>query len=134
MIYLDSSALITLLSGRTYATELQEFLESRAGVPMATSSVGFVETVRTLDRIGDYPDAMQMLARNFTEILLTEEVRDLAAALPTGIRTLDALHVASAQVLGDALDVLVTYDKRMADIAASVGVPVAAPGTDQPAT
>ncbi|MFI1196964.1 type II toxin-antitoxin system VapC family toxin [Micromonospora sp. NPDC020750] len=130
MIYLDSSALITLLSGRTYATELQEFLESRAGVPMAISSVGFVETVRTLDRIGDYPDAMQMLARNFTEILLTEEVRDFAAALPTGIRTLDALHVASAQVLGDALDVLVTYDKRMADIAASVGLPVAAPGTD----
>ncbi|MFY1587833.1 type II toxin-antitoxin system VapC family toxin [Micromonospora sp. WMMD734] len=130
MIYLDSSALITLLSGRTYATQLKEFLADRAGMPMATSSVGFVETVRTLDRIGDYPDAMQMLARNFTEILLTEEVRDSAAALPTGIRTLDALHVASAQILGDALDVLVTYDKRMADIAASVGLPVAAPGTD----
>ncbi|MBY8873695.1 type II toxin-antitoxin system VapC family toxin [Micromonospora sp. PLK6-60] len=130
MIYLDSSALITLLAGRTYATELQEFLASRAGMPMATSSVGFVETVRTLDRIGDYPDAMQMLTRNFTEILLTEEVRDSAAALPSGIRTLDALHVASAQALGDALDVLVTYDKRMFDIAASVGLPVAAPGTD----
>ncbi|MBW4703840.1 MULTISPECIES: type II toxin-antitoxin system VapC family toxin [Micromonospora] len=130
MIYLDSSALITLLSGRTHVTQLKEFLADRAGMPMATSSVGFVETVRTLDRIGDYPDAMQMLARNFTEILLTEEVRDSAAALPAGIRTLDALHVASAQILGDALDVLVTYDKRMADIAASVGLPVAAPGTD----
>ncbi|MEV4662663.1 type II toxin-antitoxin system VapC family toxin [Micromonospora echinofusca] len=130
MIYLDSSALITLIAGRTYATELQDFLASRVGMPMGTSSVGFVETVRTLDRIGDYPDAMEMLARNFTEILLTEEVRDSAAALPTGMRTLDALHVASAQALGDALDVLVTYDKRMSDIAASVGLPVAAPGTD----
>ncbi|MEU7931999.1 type II toxin-antitoxin system VapC family toxin [Micromonospora echinofusca] len=130
MIYLDSSALITLIAGRTYATELQDFLASRVGMPMGTSSVGFVETVRTLDRIGDYPDALEMLARNFTEILLTEEVRDSAAALPTGIRTLDALHVASAQALGDALDVLVTYDKRMSDIAASVGLPVAAPGTD----
>ncbi|MCL7456466.1 type II toxin-antitoxin system VapC family toxin [Micromonospora echinofusca] len=130
MIYLDSSALITLLAGRTHATELQDFLASRVGMPMGTSSVGFVETVRTLDRIGDYPDAMEMLARNFTEILLTEEVRDSAAALPAGIRTLDALHVASAQALGDALDVLVTYDKRMSDIAASVGLPVAAPGTD----
>ncbi|MFD4207801.1 PIN domain-containing protein [Micromonospora tulbaghiae] len=97
---------------------------------MGTSSVGFVETVRTLDRIGDYPDAMQMLVRNFTEILVTEEVRDSAAALPAGIRTLDALHVASAQALGDALDTLVTYDKRMSDIAVSVGLPVAAPGTD----
>ncbi|MFI7304365.1 MULTISPECIES: type II toxin-antitoxin system VapC family toxin [Micromonospora] len=130
MIYLDSSALITLIAGRTYVTELQEFLASRAGMPMGTSSVGFVETVRTLDRIGDYPDAMQMLVRNFTEILVTEEVRDSAAALPAGIRTLDALHVASAQALGDALDTLVTYDKRMSDIAVSVGLPVAAPGTD----
>ncbi|MEW2377310.1 type II toxin-antitoxin system VapC family toxin [Micromonospora sp. NPDC047812] len=130
MIYLDSSALITLIAGRTHATELQDFLDSRVGMPMGTSSVGFVETVRTLDRIGDYPDAMDMLARNFTEILLTEEVRNSAAALPTGIRTLDALHVASAQALGDALDVLVTYDKRMSDIAAQVGLPVAAPGAD----
>ncbi|WBC02959.1 type II toxin-antitoxin system VapC family toxin [Micromonospora sp. WMMA1976] len=130
MIYLDSSALITLIAGRTYVMELQEFLASRAGMPMGTSSVGFVETVRTLDRIGDYPDAMQMLVRNFTEILVTEEVRDSAAALPAGIRTLDALHVASAQALGDALDTLVTYDKRMSDVAVSVGLPVAAPGTD----
>ncbi|MFF5175565.1 PIN domain-containing protein [Micromonospora sp. NPDC000089] len=119
-----------MLAGPTYATELQDFLASREGMPMATSSVGFVETVRTLDRIGDYPDAMQMLVRNITEILLTEEVRDSAAALPAGIRTLAALHVASAQVLGDALDVLVTYDKRMSDIAASVGLPVEAPGAD----
>ncbi|WFE32801.1 type II toxin-antitoxin system VapC family toxin [Micromonospora sp. WMMD975] len=130
MIYLDSSALITLLAGRTYATELQDFLADRAGMPMGTSSVGFVETVRTLDRIGDYPDAMAMLARDFTEILLTEEVRDSAAALPSGIRTLDALHVASAQGLGEVLDVLVTYDKRMSDIAASVGLPVASPGAN----
>ncbi|MFC7547211.1 type II toxin-antitoxin system VapC family toxin [Plantactinospora sp. GCM10030261] len=128
MIYLDSSALITLLSGRPYATELREFLAARAGMPMATSTIGFVETVRTLDRIGDYPDTMQTLARDFTEILLTEEVRDAAAILPAGIRTLAALHVASAQILGDALDVLVTYDKRMSDVATSIGLPVAAPG------
>jgi uncharacterized protein len=56
-------------------------------MPLGTSTVGFVETVRTLDRVGDYPDAMRDLVRHFTEILLTEEVRDAAAALPAGVRT-----------------------------------------------
>lgn len=128
MIYLDASALITLISGRPYASELRGFLADRPGMPMSTSTVGFVETVRTLDRIGDYPTAMRDLIGAFTEILVTDEVRDAAAALPSGVRTLDAIHIASAQIVGPVLDTLVTYDKRMLDVAISVGLPTAAPG------
>lgn len=128
MIYLDASALITLVAGRSYVDELRELLKGKPGMPMGTSTIGFVETVRTLDRIGDYPNVMQELTRDFTEILVTDEVRDAAASLPGGIRTLDAIHVASAQIIGDALEVLVTYDKRMLEIARSVGIPAEAPG------
>jgi predicted nucleic acid-binding protein len=128
LIYLDASALITLISGRRYARELHEFLTAKPPMPMATSTVGFVETVRTLDQIGDYPNAMADLVREFTEILLTDEVRDAAARLPGSVRTLDALHISSAQALDEALEVLVTYDRRMLDVAHSIGLPVAAPG------
>jgi len=128
LIYLDASALVTMISGRKYNRELREFLAAKPAMPMATSSIGFVETVRTLDQLGDYPTLMQDLVREFTEILVTEEVRDAAARLPRGVRTLDALHIASAQIIGEALDVLVTYDKRMFDVAGSIGVPVQAPG------
>lgn len=48
--------------------------------------------------------------------------------LPLGVRPLDAVHIASAQLLDDALETLITYDKRMYDVAHSVGLPVAAPG------
>ncbi len=130
MIYLDASALVTLVSGRQYATELRDFLAARPGLPMGTSTIGFVETVRTLDRIGAYPDAMRDLVGAFTEILLTEEVRDAAALLPGEVRTLDAIHIASAQIIGPVLNALVTYDKRMLDVARSVGLPAAAPGLD----
>jgi predicted nucleic acid-binding protein len=128
LIYLDASALVTLLARRTYAKELREFLDSRPVMPMATSTLGFVETVRTMDRIGDYPDLMRDLVSGFTEILLTEEVRDAAAHLPGALRTLGAVHVASAQVLGDSLDTLVTYDKRMLEVARTEGLPAEAPG------
>jgi hypothetical protein len=48
--------------------------------------------------------------------------------LPGSVRTLDAIHIASAQVIGDALAFLVSYGKRMLGIAHSVGIPIAAPG------
>lgn len=128
MIYLDTSAIVTLLSRCHYARELGEYLASRPSIPMATSSLGFVETVRTMDQVGDFPSLIRELVRDFTEILLTDEVRNAAATLPGRARTLDAVHVASAQIMGDALDVLISYDKRMLDVAKEIGLPVAAPG------
>jgi predicted nucleic acid-binding protein len=128
VIYLDASALITLIAGRPHVRELRDFLSGRPAMPMGTSTIGFVETVRTLDRVGHFPNVMQELTRDFTEILVTDEVRDAAALLPPGIRTLDAIHVASAQIIGDALETLVTYDKRMLEIVRSVGLPAEAPG------
>ena len=130
MIYLDASALVTLIAGRQYEPELRRFLAERPGLPMGTSTIGFVETVRTLDRIGDYPHVMPDLVQTFTEILVTEEIRDSAALLASGVRTLDAIHIASAQVIGPSLNSLVTYDKRMSETARSVGLPTAAPGLD----
>ncbi len=128
MIYLDASALVSLVTGRPYATELREFLAQSPEMPMGTSTIGFIETVRTIAQVGSYPTAMQDLVAAFTEILVTDEIREWAARLPGGVRTLDAIHIASAQAIGDELAFLVSYDKRMLDIAHSVGVPVAAPG------
>ncbi|MGR8011334.1 PIN domain-containing protein [Streptomyces hypolithicus] len=125
---MDSSALITLLTGRANAPELRNFLVERPGLPMATSSIGIVESVRQLDRVGSYPNALADLAGTVTEILLTEEVRDLATRVSGGLCTLDAVHVASALVLGDALDSLVTYDKRMLEAAREAGIAAYAPG------
>jgi predicted nucleic acid-binding protein len=128
LIYMDSSALLTLLTGRTGAAELRDFLVERPGLPMGTSTVGMVETVRQLDKVGSFPNALADLDRTVTEILLTEEVRDLATRVPASLRSLDAIHVASALVIGDALDSLVTYDKRMLDAAREAGLPAHAPG------
>jgi uncharacterized protein len=128
VIYLDASAMVTLVTGRRYARQLREFLGQSPEMPMATSTIGFIETVRTLDQVGSYPTAMHDLLASFSEILVTNEIRDAAATLPGGIRTLDAVHIASAQAIGDALAFLVSYDKRMLDIAHSVGIPIAAPG------
>ena len=56
------------------------------------------------------------------------DLSSCAGALPSGVRTPDAVHVATAQVIGDPLDVLVTYDRHMLGVARSAGLPVATPG------
>ena len=56
------------------------------------------------------------------------EVLDIAAHVADpGVRSLDAIHLATALSLGDDLGVLLTYDARMADAARSLGLPVESP-------
>jgi len=55
-------------------------------------------------------------------------VLETAATLePPGLRTLDAIHLASALSLGTDLGAMVVYDERLATAAESNGVAVVAP-------
>ena len=131
MIYLDSSALVTIVVERQHADSLRRFMEVHADSGMSTSTIGMIETVRTCDRIGVFPNLMSRLLRDYTEIPVTALVRDAAANVPRTVRSLDAVHVASAELIGRELIALVTYDQRMADVARHSGLPVAMPGLDQ---
>ncbi|WP_307136049.1 type II toxin-antitoxin system VapC family toxin [Streptomyces aurantiacus] len=125
---MDTSALVTWMTRRNHWADLDAFLQRRLTEPLATSTLGFVETVRTLDLMGHFPKAMEDLDARITEILLTREVRDGAAFLVGRLRTLDAIHVASAMTLRDDLTVLVTYDRRMLETARAEGLSAHAPG------
>ena len=128
MIYLDASALVTIVVERGHAAELRKFLDAHATEPTCTSTLGFVETVRSCGRIGSYPNLMARLRSDHAEIPVTAMVRDAAANAPGTLRSLDAIHVASAGLLGPELTALVTYDHRMAEAARGAGLPVAMPG------
>jgi predicted nucleic acid-binding protein len=61
-------------------------------------------------------------------VQLDEELLDAAAALDGGVlRSLDAIHLAAAQLLGDDLTRVITYDHRMTTAAKALGLTVAAP-------
>lgn len=128
MIYLDASALVTIVAQREHAAALRTFLSRHATEKTTTSTIGMIETVRTCDRIGSYPNLLARLAHDHDELHLTDSVRDAAANLPGVIRSLDAVHIASAEQLGSSLKALVTYDRRMAETARQRGLPVETPG------
>ena len=129
MIYLDSSALVTFIVRRKHVDALERFLAAQ-GATTCTSTIGMVETVRICDQLGSYPNLMVRLVRDHREINVNEVIRDAAANLPGAVRSLDAVHIASAEQLGSELTALVTYDKRMAEVARQRGLPVKMPGME----
>lgn len=128
MIYLDASALVTNVLTRPNVVELREFLAAHSELRAATSTVGLVETVRNCDRAGSFPGLMAQLLREYSEVELTAEIRDRAADLPGRLKASDAIHLASAETLGEELVAFVTYDRPLAAVARSRGLPVASPG------
>ena len=60
---------------------------------------------------------------------MSDRILELAGALlPAELRSLDAVHLGTAQQLGTSLSRLVTYDQRMAKAADAMGWTVHAPG------
>ncbi|TNC27635.1 PIN domain-containing protein [Amycolatopsis alkalitolerans] len=129
MIYLDASSLVTFVVRRRHAEALDAFLSAHEDTTY-TSTIGFVETVRTCDQIGSFPNLMATLLRDHNEIKVTDAIRDAAARAPGARRSLDAVHVASAEQLGSELTALVTYDSRMAEAARKAGLAVTMPGAE----
>jgi uncharacterized protein len=78
------------------------------------------------------PNAVASARRQLSridQIALEAELLDRAATLTPGsqLRSLDAIHLSSAQVIGAELRAIVTYDERMAVIATNLGLVVVAP-------
>jgi len=123
MIYVDTSALVKLIITEEHSTE---YIYS----PMAVSEIGAVELRRAvrLQRPDLLTDAEHLLAR-MTKVAVNRAVLQAAGGLqPASLRTLDAIHLASAVTMGDLLDAFVSYDQRLLEAARLAGLPTASPG------
>ena len=68
------------------------------------------------------------LIRDIDLYAIDDSILDAAALLePVSVRSLDAIHLATALAIGEELDMVVTYDQRMIDAAKPLGLPVASP-------
>ncbi len=126
--YLDTSATVKLVVAEQGSKALRVWLESRPG-RIVSSDLLRTELLRTVRRAA--PEQMvQARAVLDAVILMTlpTSVFERAATLePDLVRSLDALHLASALELGDDLEGVVTYDDRMAGAAGALGITVFSP-------
>jgi len=127
--YLDSSALLKLVVAEPETTALRAHLASSPG--FISCALARVEVVRNARRHGTAAvTRARALLGGIDLVNLDDRLLDHAATLGNPpLRSLDAVHVAAAQSLGDDLRELITYDLRMAAAASDLGLPVAAPGS-----
>jgi predicted nucleic acid-binding protein len=125
--YLDSSAIVKLVVREPETTALRRYLKRRR--PLVSSALARAEVRRALLPAGSEALARgrQTLAR--LELLrVNDRVLNTAGTLlPIELRSLDAVHLATAQQLGDDLGAMVTYDDRMAEAATRLGHHVVVP-------
>jgi predicted nucleic acid-binding protein len=127
VVYLDSSALVKLVVVERESRALRRYL--RRHPERVSCSLVRTEVLRAVrDTGGRSLQRARDVLRRVNLIRLDDALLDAAGLLePRIIRSLDAIHLAAAQLVFDELEAVVTYDRRLAEGAALMGFPVAAP-------
>jgi predicted nucleic acid-binding protein len=130
-LYLDASALVKLVQLEAESAALRGYLDAYPAERRVTSVLSRTEVVRAVWAGG--PPAVRhalTVVERTEQVAMTHTVLDQAATLLPGIRlrTLDAIHLASALALGSELRTLVTYDVRLVAAAAALGLGSSSPG------
>ncbi len=129
LVYLDSSALVKLVVHESGTDELRAWLSSHPAV--VSSALAVTEVRRAIGRLStrrSLSDRARLVLDGVALLAVDSAVLEVAAGLkPPELRTLDAIHVASALSLGAELLAFVTHDARQADAARKAGLPVMRP-------
>ncbi len=129
VVYLDSSALVKLVVAEPESSALVAFLRGRS--ERVSSAVALAEVPRALRRAGFGASERRRSREVMARIALVDVDRRILAAAaaldPPALRTLDAVHLATALAVREDLEALVTYDRRLAAAAERVHLEVSAP-------
>jgi uncharacterized protein len=127
--YIDSSALLKLVVQEQETAALEAHLAEKDG--LVVSRLAALECHRAVKRAGN-----KRLLQAFENVLeavylleITPAILDRAAALgPRHLRSLDAIHLATAMSVDDPDLEVITYDARMAQAARESRLSVVQPG------
>ncbi len=128
MFYLDTSALTKLVLDEPESRGLYSFLGETA--LLASSELAITELPRAVLRrvpearqaVDDTLDGLFLVVLNVTRLVLAGTMP------PPTLRSLDAIHLATALTIREELEAFVAYDIRLLEAASALGLPVAAPG------
>jgi uncharacterized protein len=138
LIYLDTSAFLKLVRDEEReSAAMHAYLSSTGKRPALVSSTLLAIEARrgTLRTNPSRLPRVDMLLSAVTQTEISAAIVESANRLPDPLlRSLDAIHLATALLVREELDVLLTYDTRLRTAAEAYGLPTAAPGLSDPTT
>ena len=128
MLYLDASAIVKLVRSEPETSALVEAI--RADPEVISSALSWTEVVRAARRARVRATRASAVLDGIASVPIDDGIlRDAAELSPASLRTLDAIHLASARSLGEDIDAVITYDERMIEAATSLSLTVRSPGS-----
>ena len=130
MIYLDTSAVAKLVVEEAESSALAQWVDDRSDDVLCTSALTRVELLLAASRRSPdtVPAALAILAQLAIVPLDDLVLEGAATASPTTLRSLDAIHLASATSLLPDRGTVVSYDQRLLDAARGLGLEAVMPG------
>jgi predicted nucleic acid-binding protein len=129
LYYADTSAVIKLLVEETDSKAFAAFYDAHNDAEWVSSDLLRIELTRAVARAMPalLPDARELLLA-FSGIAIDDDIVEGAITEPDrGLRSLDAIHLATARILAPELDALVTYDDRLLRAATDAGLVTVSP-------
>ena len=128
VVYLDSSAIVKLVVREAETDALLLHLEHHD--VLVSSALARTEVDRAVLRHGKREHRTAQLVLQRLELLkITDDILSAAGRIePASLRTLDAIHLASADAFGASLSHMICYDARLSEAAVAHGLSVTAPG------
>jgi len=128
VFYFDTSALAKLIVQESETAALRRWIAAEQPAAIASDLVR-TELFRVVRRVA--PDRMVETRRVIETVTLlraTPAIFDRAGRMnPPGLRSLDAIHLATALDLGEEVQAVITYDHRLAEAAEANGIPTLGP-------
>lgn len=129
MIYLDTSAFLKTVLDEAESLALQSYLDNHPEGGLVSSSLLAVEARRSVlrHRPARLPRTDIILGQ-IEQLAISDAVIESAGRLPDPmLRSLDAIHLATALLIRDDVEALLTYDTRLREAAEAHGLATAAP-------
>ncbi|HWA55525.1 MAG TPA: PIN domain-containing protein [Solirubrobacterales bacterium] len=127
MVFLDSSAPMMLVIREPETPALRRYLATRP--QRIACQLVRTEVPRAIRHFGPRALAKARSVQQRVEIVrIDDDLLDVADLIdPAVVRSLDAIHLATAQLLARELEAVVTYESRMRIAAERIGLAVVAP-------
>ncbi len=125
--YVDSSAIVKMVVREPESEALRRYVRRRR--PLVSSALARTEVNRAVLPLGEpaLRRAREVL-RRIELVRINNQVLSTASVMePVDLRTLDAIHLATAAILESTLSVFISYDERMTEAARTYEWPVTAP-------
>jgi predicted nucleic acid-binding protein len=128
MIYLDTSAALKLVMPEAETAALELWITERPGVPRASCRLLRIEILRSVAKTVPQRMSRANVVLSSVALVSIDDVASTAEVIADRtLRSLDAVHLATAHELRAELTAFVCYDKRLRDSAHALGLPVEAP-------